>query len=484
MRVTKPERTGQPVVFLLVALVLAACTGWAIAAGATLSVAQQTLLVLATLVCTIAAALVHVHYARNEESRRNTRFEQKLAESEERLRQAQKMEAVGQLAGGIAHDFNNLVTVIGCSVGLLVETTEPNDPRQEDLQQIKDAADRAATLTRQLLAFSRRQILQPKPVDLNRVVYDMEKMLQRVLGPHIAIRTALTHHLGHVLADMGQLEQIIMNLAVNARDAMPSGGTLTFRTANRSLTTQQVHQHGVIPPGDYITLAVEDSGHGIAPEVLEHLFEPFFTTKEQGKGTGLGLATVYGIVNQTGGHITVDSVRNQGTTFTLYLPCTRGERPATPPSGVRVDTEAPAQPLILVVDDEDAILDIGVRVLQQAGYQVFAARHGEEALSILARGRRANKPISLVLTDVVMPVMGGRELASIIETDYPETAILCMSGYTGDELMRQRLVEPGMTLVHKPFELAELTAAVRTVLARSVASDSPRTAATPPSPSR
>jgi signal transduction histidine kinase/ActR/RegA family two-component response regulator len=475
MRVTEPDRAGQPVVFLVIALVLAACTGWAIAAGATLSVAQQTLLVLAALVCTIAAALVHVHYARSEETRRNTRVEQKLAENEERLRQAQKMEAVGQLAGGIAHDFNNLVTVIGCSVGLLAETTEPDDPRQEDLQQIKDAADRAATLTRQLLAFSRRQILQPTSVDLNRVVYDMEKMLQRVLGPHIAIRTTLAHHVGHVLVDMGQLQQVIMNLAVNARDAMPSGGTLTFRTANQSLTAEHVHQHGIIPPGEYITLAVEDSGHGIPSDVLEHLFEPFFTTKEQGKGTGLGLATVHGIVNQTGGHITVDSVWNQGTTFTLYFPCTRGERPATPPSGVRLDTETPARPLILVVDDEDAILDIGVRVLQQAGYQVYAARHGEEALSILARGRRSNKPVALVLTDVVMPVMGGRELVSIIETDYPETAVLCMSGYTSDELMRQRLVDPGMTLVHKPFELAELTTAVRTVLTRS-------TTVTPPYP--
>jgi len=465
MRVTDSDRSGKPLLFLVLALVLAMCAGWAISAGSYLSGIQQSFLVIAALASCVAAALVHVHYARSDEFKQQSEFEHKLSESEERLRQAQKMEAVGQLAGGIAHDFNNLVTVIGCSVGLLAEATEPDDPRQEDLEQIKEAADRAATLTRQLLAFSRRQILQPKTIDLNSAVYDMEKMLQRVLGPHIAIHTSLDPRLGHVLADMSQIEQVIMNLSVNARDAMPGGGTLSFNTGNRSVRSEEPHRHGTITPGEYVTLSVRDTGQGIPASVIEHLFEPFFTTKEYGKGTGLGLATVHGIVYQSGGHITVDSTPGHGTTFTLYFPSTR-ERVSTPVSGVRLAPSHTDKLTILVVDDEDAILDIGVRVLQQAGYQVFAARHGEEALSILARSKRSGEPISLVLTDVVMPMMGGRELATVIANEYPETRVLCMSGYTREELTRQRLIDPATPLVHKPFELSDLIAAVRNVLDR------------------
>jgi signal transduction histidine kinase len=468
-RLVEPERTGKPVLFLVLALVLAACAGWVMSAGDYLSPAQQALFAVTAAVASLGAVFMHLHASRDEESKRQTQFENKLSESEDRLRQAQKMEAVGQLAGGIAHDFNNLVTVIGCSVGLLTEATDPDDPRQEDLEQIKEAADRAATLTRQLLAFSRRQILQPKAVDLNAVVFDMEKMLQRVLGPHIAIHTGLDPRLGHILADVGQIEQVIMNLAVNARDAMPSGGTLNFITGNRSIRGEQAHRHGAIAPGEYVTLSVQDTGQGIAPSVMEHLFEPFFTTKEYGKGTGLGLATVHGIVYQSGGHITVDSTQGKGTTFTLYFPATRGERVSTPPTGVRITPTLPDRPTILVVDDEDAILDIGVRVLQQAGYHVFAARHGEEALSILARSRRSGEPISLVLTDVVMPMMGGRELASVIANEFPETSVLCMSGYTREELTRQRLIDPETPLVHKPFELNDLISAVRRVLERVAA---------------
>ena len=411
----------------------------------------------------------YVYTLRRTERRRLIDFEERLRESEERLRQAQKMEAVGQLAGGIAHDFNNLITVIGCSAGLLADVVGPDDSAQDDIGQIKEAVDRAAALTRQLLAFSRRQMLQPRPVDLNDVVRDIEKMLRRVIGSHIAVHTTLDSKLGLILADVGQVEQVIMNLAVNARDAMPMAGALMFATANRSVRMPEPYRHGVVEPGEYVALTVRDTGQGMSPEILEHLFEPFFTTKEQGKGTGLGLATVHGIVYQSGGHIVVESSPGVGTTFTLLFPRIRGgERILTPPSGVRILADpASHRRSVLIVDDEDAIRDIAGRVLHQAGFRVLTAAHGEEAVEILNRERNAGDPVALVLTDVVMPVMGGRELAEIVIRNYPESRVLCISGYPKDELCRQYLIKEDVTLIHKPFEIGELTDAVRGALRMS-----------------
>ena len=415
----------------------------------------------------IALSLIsYFQYGKRVELERLTAFEERLRESEERLRQAQKMEAVGQLAGGIAHDFNNLITVIGCSVGLLNDATEPSDPRQDDLGQIKEAVDRATALTRQLLAFSRRQVLQPRPLDLNEVVRDMEKMMRRVIGSHILIHTTLDEKLGQVLADVGQIEQVVMNLAVNARDAILASGALLFATENRSIRLPEPHRHGVIEPGEYVTLTVRDTGQGMSPTALDHLFEPFFTTKEQGRGTGLGLATVHGIVHQSGGHITVTSTLGIGTTFTLYFPRIRsGERQQTQMAGTRMaavdDTRRRS---ILVVDDQDGIRDISERVLQQAGFRVLTARHGEEALSILDQQRDAGDSISLLLVDVVMPVMSGRELVKIVLKDYQESRVLCISGYSRDELLRQHLIDDSIGLIHKPFEAGELVEAVRNAL--------------------
>ena len=454
-------------IFLSLALGCAALLGWIVSARAGWYGVEVQGLIIAIAGGGIALSLIaYFQYEKRVELERLAMFEERLRESEERLRQAQKMEAVGQLAGGIAHDFNNLITVIGCSVGLLTDTTEPNDPRRDDLGQIKEAVDRAAALTRQLLAFSRRQVLQPSPLDLNGVVRDMEKMMRRVIGSHIAIHSTLDEKLGQVLADTGQIEQVVMNLAVNARDAMPVSGGLLFATENRSVRLPEPHRHGVIEPGEYVTLTVRDTGQGMSPTVLDHLFEPFFTTKEHGRGTGLGLATVHGIVYQSGGHIVVTSTLGVGTTFTLYFPRIRsGERQqmqlADTHTAAMDDT---GRRSILVVDDQDGIRDISERVLQQAGFRVLTARHGEEALSILDQRRNLGDPISLLLTDVVMPVMGGRELADIVLRDYRESRVLCISGYSREDLLRQNLIDNSARLIHKPFEAGELVEAVRDTL--------------------
>jgi CheY-like chemotaxis protein len=350
---------------------------------------------------------------------------------------------------------------------LIADITAPNDPRHDDLGQIKEASDRAASLTRQLLAFSRRQILQPRQLDVNDVVRDMEKMIRRVIGTHIVVHTTLDRRLGLILADVGQMEQVIMNLAVNSRDAMPGGGALMFATCNRTVRVPEQHRTGVVEPGEYVTLTVRDTGQGMAPQVLEQLFEPFFTTKEHGKGTGLGLTTVHGIVSQAGGHIVVDSAVGVGTTFTLLFPRILGtERIPTPPSGMQLPADAHTKShAILIVDDEEAILEIGARVLRQAGFRVFTATQGETAIQILARERTSGHPVEVVLTDVVMPVMGGRELCEIVARDFPETQVLCMSGYAKEELFSHALIDDDARLVHKPFEVGDLITAVRETMA-------------------
>jgi two-component system, cell cycle sensor histidine kinase and response regulator CckA len=381
------------------------------------------------------------------------------AELAAQLRQAQKMEAVGQLAGGIAHDFNNLLTAISCNVELLLDATDPSDARRDDIIQIREAATRAATLTRQLLAFSRRQVLQPKPLDLNSTVSSMERMLRRVLAGDVVLRTDLDRTLAPVLADAGQMEQVVMNLVLNARDAMPHGGNIDLATSNVVLRAALQHRFGMLVPGRYVALAVRDAGSGMTPEILEHLFEPFFTTKSQGKGTGLGLATVHGIVVQSGGQIVVESTPEQGTEFRVYLPAYGGtapERRTTPASGLPL--AAGQARTVLVVDDDDAVRDVAVRALARAGYRVLAARSGDAAIELLAR--QDDVSALLVLTDVLMPGMTGAQLAARIERDRAAARIAFMSGFSTDELARSGLGSPMRSLLNKPFTLPELTSFV------------------------
>jgi len=390
------------------------------------------------------------------------------AELAAQLRQAQKMEAVGQLAGGIAHDFNNLLTAISCNVELLLDATDPDDDRRDDIVQIREAAARAATLTRQLLAYSRRQVLQPKPLDLNGTVASMERMLRRVIGGDIRLLTKLDASLPPVYADAGQMEQVVMNLVLNARDAMPDGGNIAVTTASTTLRSALQHRFGVLAPGRYVVLAVRDHGLGMSPEVYEHLFEPFFTTKSQGKGTGLGLATVHGIVMQSGGHIVVESAEGQGTEFSVYLPAYSG---AAPERGVSPPAELPVSAgqvrTVLVVDDDDAVRDVAVRALARAGFRVIAAMGGEAALALLAK--QEDHESLLVLSDLLMPGMSGAQLAAEIARLYPSARVAFMSGFSTDELARSGLGSPMRTLLNKPFTLPELVGFVERAFAAAEA---------------
>ena len=381
------------------------------------------------------------------------------AELASQLRQAQKMEAVGQLAGGIAHDFNNLLTAISCNVELLLDATDPGDDRRDDIIQIREAATRAATLTRQLLAFSRRQVLQPKPLDLNGTVASMERMLRRVIGGDVRLLTKLDSSLPPVHADVGQMEQVVMNLVLNARDAMPEGGNIVVTTSTTTLRSALQHRFGVLAPGRYVVLAVRDHGSGMSPDVYEHLFEPFFTTKSQGKGTGLGLATVHGIVIQSGGHIVVESVEGEGTVFSVYLPAYTGAAPDrrhSPAAGL--PAVAGQVRTVLVVDDDDAVRDVAVRALARAGFRVIAAMGGEAALGLLAK-QDGHGPL-LVLSDLLMPGMSGTQLAAEVARLHPSAHVAFMSGFSTVELARSGLGSPMRTLLNKPFTLPELVAFV------------------------
>ena len=381
------------------------------------------------------------------------------AELAMQLRQAQKMEAVGQLAGGIAHDFNNLLTAISCNVELLLDATDASDARRDDIIQIREAASRAATLTRQLLAFSRRQVLQPQSLDLNGTVGSMERMLRRVISGDVRLITVLEPRVAPVFADSGQMEQVVMNLVINARDAMPNGGDIVVTTENVVLRAALQHRYGVLQPGRYVTLAVRDRGSGMTDDVLERLFEPFFTTKGHGKGTGLGLATVHGIVIQSGGQIAVHSVPNVGTEFTVYLPAYTGDAPlrrVTPSGGAPV--MAGRVRTVLVVDDDDAVREVAVRALTRAGYRVLAASGGDGALALL-RKQTAHDEM-LVLSDVLMPGMNGSQLAARVADLYPSVRIAFMSGFSTDELAQSGLGSPTRSLLNKPFTLPELAAFV------------------------
>jgi PAS domain S-box-containing protein len=392
------------------------------------------------------------------------------AELASQLRQAQKMEAVGQLAGGIAHDFNNLLTAITCNVELLLDATDPTDARLDDILQIRDAATRAATLTRQLLAFSRRQVLQPKLLDLNGTVASMERMLRRVIGGDVRLLTKLDSSLPPVYADAGQMEQVVMNLVLNARDAMPEGGNILVTTATMTLRSAMQHRFGVLAPGRYVVLSVRDYGSGMTPEVYEHLFEPFFTTKNQGKGTGLGLAMVHGIVIQSGGHVVVESVQDEGTEFSVYLPAdsdAAAERRLSPAAGLPVI--AGQVRTVLVVDDDAAVRDVAVRALARAGFRVIAAMGGEAALSLLAK-QNAGESI-LVLSDLLMPGMSGAQLAKQVARLHPAARMAFMSGFSTDELARNGLGSPMRTLLNKPFTLPELVGFVDRAFAATEATE-------------
>jgi two-component system cell cycle sensor histidine kinase/response regulator CckA len=382
---------------------------------------------------------------------------------EEQMILAQKMEAIGRLAGGVAHDFNNILTAIGGYTDLLLADLAPDDHRRSDVEEIYRAADRAAGLTRQLLAFSRRQVLQPKVISLNALVPDIEKMLRRLIGEDILFATVLQPQLGNVRADPGQLEQVIVNLAVNARDAMPDGGRLTIETRNVELDESYAVDHPSVTPGRYVMLAVTDSGVGMDEETRTRIFEPFFTTKVRGKGTGLGLATVYGIVQQTGGHIWPYSEPGRGTTMRVYLP--RVDQPPDPiaQAGEPTPVSLRGTETILLVEDEAPVRSVTRQLLQRNGYTVLEAPDGPTALA-LADGEQLGTHVDLLLTDVIMPGMSGRELANQLRERRPALRVLFMSGYTDDAVVRHGMLEPGLAYVEKPFRAPMLLRKVREVL--------------------
>jgi PAS domain S-box-containing protein len=388
------------------------------------------------------------------------RAEEEKADLQEQLRQSQKMEAIGRLAGGVAHDFNNILTVIkGYSQLSLAEIKEDN-ALSENIEEIIKATDRAADLIRQLLAFSRRQVMEMKVLGLNIILENLDKMLRRLIAEDIELTTLLAEDLGNVKTDPGQMEQVIMNLVVNARDAMLDGGKLTIETANVELDEAYAHTHVAVKPGRYVMISVSDTGVGMSPEVKDRVFEPFFTTKEKGKGTGLGLSTVYGIVKQSGGNIWVYSVPGKGTTFKIYLP--RVDEPLEK-LGRRVEVnEIPrGTETILLVEDEEEVRNLAVRFLESQGYKVLKASQGLEAFLI---AEEYEGIIHLLMTDVVMPKLSGRELADRIAEIRPEIKVLFMSGYADNAIVHHGVLEGGMNYLQKPFTLDGLAKKVREVL--------------------
>jgi two-component system cell cycle sensor histidine kinase/response regulator CckA len=378
---------------------------------------------------------------------------------EEQLRQAQKIEAIGRLAGGVAHDFNNLLTVITGYGDRIIERLDERDPLRKGLDAIKKAADRAASLTEQLLAFSRQQVLAPKVLDLNAVVMNMDKLLRRVIGEDIELRTMLGRTLGRIKADQSRIEQVLMNLAVNARDAMPQGGALTIETANVDLDESWVARFVWVKPGPYVMITVSDTGCGMDAETRARLFEPFFTTKAQGKGTGLGLSTAYGIVKQSGGYIWVESQRDQGATFRICLP--RVDEAIEQTLTERAIRRVPrGTETILLVEDEDDVRHLLREVLDSFGYTVLEACNGLEAIAVA----EAQTGVDLLLTDVVMPLMSGRDLAHRLLQRRGELKILYMSGYTDDTIIQHGGLEPGTAFLQKPFSPSVLARKVREVL--------------------
>jgi len=379
---------------------------------------------------------------------------------EEQLRQSQKMDAIGQLAGGVAHDFNNLLTAINGYSGLALQRIDDNHPLRSYLEEIKKAGDRAANLTRQLLAFGRKQILQPLPINLNDVVTDMNKMLRRLIGEDIQLTAKLDLALERIKADPGQIEQVLVNLVVNARDAMPQGGILTIETATVELGQEYADRHVGVLPGQYVMLAVSDTGTGMDEATQARIFDPFFTTKEKGKGTGLGLSTVYGIVKQSGGSIWVYSEPGHGTTFKVYLP-----QLATAPQKTEVrviePTLAGGSETILLVEDEEVVRGLAKKILEQSGYKVLAAARGQEAIRL---GQECAEPIHLLLTDVVMPETSGKEVADRLRELLPGLRVVFMSGYTDEAIVHHGVLDSNVEFIQKPFTPNALVRKVREVL--------------------
>jgi len=379
---------------------------------------------------------------------------------EMQYRQAQKMEAIGRLAGGVAHDFNNLLTIINGYSEMLLGMLHRGDPMQEFAHQIRNAGERAAALTRQLLAFSRKQVLQPEVLDLRALTMEMEKMLRRLIGEDINLKLVSDTGLWRVKADPGQMEQVILNLCLNARDAMPRGGKLTIEIHNVELDVSYSALHSETSPGKYVLLAVSDTGHGMDAATQARIFEPFFTTKEAGKGTGLGLATVHGIVKQSGGHIQMYSELGVGTTFKIYLPSEQraaaGRKSHQGAARLRRGSET-----ILLVEDEDAVRNLTRMILERSGYRVLEARNGGEALLLCERHK---EPIQLLISDVVMPQMSGRPLADRLSSLQPAMKVLFMSGYTDDAILHHGVLEADTPFLHKPFSPDALVQKVREVL--------------------
>jgi len=383
-----------------------------------------------------------------------------LRRTEEQLLQAQKMEAVGRLAGGVAHDFNNLLTAILGYSELVLQDLGPDHASAADVKEIRAAGQSAESLTRQLLAFSRRQILQPQTLDLNRILTRVDALLRRIIGEDIELTMALATPLGRVSADPGQMEQVVLNLAVNARDAMPQGGRLTIETANVVLDDDYVAQHQSAGPGPHVMMAVTDTGTGMDEATQLRLFEPFFTTKEPGRGTGLGLATVYGIVTQSRGSIWVYSEVGHGSTFKVYLPVTAEEIPAVP-SLETAPVALSGTETVLVVEDQVEARSVICETLRRRGYTVIEAVNGPDAI---VKGRHAEMAIDVMLTDVVMPGMGGRRVAELIRSTRPGLKIVYMSGYTDSTIVGHGFLEPGVTFVQKPFATETLLRKIREVL--------------------
>jgi len=397
-----------------------------------------------------------------ESSERQARrkAEETLRKTEVQLLHAQKLDAVGRLASGVAHDLNNILSVVLSYTGLLLSDLKPDDPMRADIDEIRKAGMRAADLTRQLLAFSRQQVLQPKVLDLNQVLVGMEKMISRLLGADVEVTMLTSSRLGKIIGDPGQIEQVVTNLVVNARDAMPGGGMLTLETKNVDLDDDYARQHYGVTPGPYVLFAITDTGIGMDRELQTRIFEPFFTTKEGGKGTGLGLSTVFGIVEQSGGHIWVYSEVGKGTTFRVYFPRTDAavlDQPHSepPPSSGR-GTET-----ILLVEDDDAVRTVACGILRRNGYRVLEASNGGEALLVC---EQHGAKIHLLLTDVVLPRMSGRQLVERLAPLRPEMKVLFMSGYTDEAILQHGILESGVAFIQKPLTPEALTRKIREVL--------------------
>ena len=379
---------------------------------------------------------------------------------EEQLRQAQKMEAIGRLTGGVAHDFNNLLTAIIGYGELLVMKLGPDHGLYKHAEEICNSADRAAALTRQLLAFSRKQVLAPRVLDLNSVIHTVERILQRLIGADIKFKTILHPDLGRVKADSSQIEQVILNLALNARDAMPKGGMLTIRTDNVEIDHSYAQRHWKVAPGRYVMLSVSDNGVGMNATTRSHLFEPFFTTKEVGKGTGLGLSTVYGILQQSGGHVDVITEPGKGSTFNAYLPRVN-DVCETPILTSQTPAISGGSETILIVEDEYHVRQLLSEILAAEGYRILLAHHGAEALKV---SQAFPEPIHLMVTDMVMPELGGRELARMIAKSRPQTRVLFISGYVGTDSMQEKMSETEKNFLQKPFSPEIFRRKIRQIL--------------------